>query len=215
MPEMGGFEATEAIRAHETRTGSHVPIVALTAHAMAGDRERCLAGGMDGYLSKPIEVNDLIATVERLGSGPVSAGSQAVEAKAVSVFDERTALAHTGGDRRLLKQIVKLFRADSPTSLRRIDRALRDRDSEALRMAAHAIKGAIATVGSTAGRNAAAQLEAQARSSNWLEAQRARDELRNVIRRLDEAFQSAGLLSRAATAPTRKARVTRRKRSAS
>ena len=82
-------------------------------------------------------------------------------------------------------------------------------------MAAHAIKGAIATVGSTAGRNAAAQLEAQARSSNWLEAQRARDELRNAIRRLDEAFQSAGLLSRAATAPTRKARVTRRKRSAS
>jgi HPt (histidine-containing phosphotransfer) domain-containing protein len=131
---------------------------------------------------------------------------------ALSVFDERTALAHTGGDRRLLKQIVKLFRGDSPASLRRIDRALRDRDGEALRMAAHAIKGAIATVGSAAGRNAAAQLETQARSSNWLEAQRARDELRNVIRRLDEAFQSAGLLSRGATAPPRKGRVTRRKR---
>jgi CheY-like chemotaxis protein len=215
MPEMSGFEATEAIREHEARTGSHVPIVALTAHAMAGDRERCLAGGMDGYLSKPIEVNDLIATVERLGSGRASAGGPSVEAKALSVFDERTALAHTGGDRRLLKQIVKLFRADSPASLRRIDRALRDRDGEALRMAAHAVKGAIATVGSAAGRNAAAQLETQARSSNWLEAQRARDELRTVIRRLDEAFQSAGLLPRGGKGPTRKARVTRRKRSAS
>jgi two-component system, sensor histidine kinase and response regulator len=215
MPEMGGFEATEAIREHEARTGSHVPIVALTAHAMAGDRERCLAGGMDGYLSKPIEVNDLIATVERLGSGEVSQAGHSVRPKALSLFDERTALSHTGGDRRLLKQIIKLFRADCPASLKRIDRALRGRESEALRMAAHAIKGAIATVGSSAGRDAAAQLEMQARSNNWLEAERARDELRNIVRQLDEAFESAGLLSRAAKGRRRNPKVARRKRSRS
>src|SRR5262245_15409472 len=215
MPEMGGFEATQAIREHETRTGSHVPIVALTAHAMAGDRERCLAGGMDGYLSKPIEVDDLIVTVERFGSAAGNEGAHSVQPERHPLFDERAALAHTGGDRKLLKEIVKLFRAATPASLRRIDRALGGRDSEALRMAAHTVKGAIATVGSPAGRDAAAQLEAQARSSNWLEAARARDELRSAIRQLDEAFQSAGLLSRAGKARTRKAKVARRKRSES
>src|SRR5207253_2280879 len=55
MPEMGGFEATGRIRAAERDTGRHVPIIALTAHAMKGDRERCLAAGMDGYVSKPLQ----------------------------------------------------------------------------------------------------------------------------------------------------------------
>ena len=68
MPEMSGLEATEHIRAEEAGTGAHVPIVALTAHAMQGDRDRCLAAGMDDYLSKPIDVGRMIATVERLGA---------------------------------------------------------------------------------------------------------------------------------------------------
>jgi len=102
MPEMNGLEATAAIRAGERGGGRRLPIIAMTAHAMTGDRERCLAGGMDGYLSKPIEVNDLIATVERLGSGPVSAGSQAVEAKAVSVF-----VSYSHVDEMLRKELGK------------------------------------------------------------------------------------------------------------
>ncbi len=65
MPEMNGFEATAAIRAREG-AGSRVPIVAMTAHAMAGDRERCLAAGMDGYVTKPVHRETLIAEVERL-----------------------------------------------------------------------------------------------------------------------------------------------------
>ena len=69
MPKMGGFDATQAIRQREAATGSRVPIVALTAHAMQGDRERCLAAGMDGYLPKPIDVDELIATVEQLARG--------------------------------------------------------------------------------------------------------------------------------------------------
>ena len=59
MPEMGGLDATVAIRAHEQQTGAHVPIIAMTAHAMQGDRERCLAAGMDDYISKPISVADI------------------------------------------------------------------------------------------------------------------------------------------------------------
>ncbi len=66
MPEMDGFEATARIREHEKSTDKHVPIIALTAHAMVGDRERCLAAGMDEYVSKPINADDLFAAIERL-----------------------------------------------------------------------------------------------------------------------------------------------------
>ena len=102
---------------------------------MQGDRERCLAAGMDGYLSKPIDVDELIATVERFGAARHVAARRAHGRTPDddSVFDERAALAYTGGDRRLLKQVVRMFRADYPSSLRRIERALRRRDAEALR----------------------------------------------------------------------------------
>jgi len=108
--------------------------------------------------------------------------------------------------------VIAIFRSDAPASLRRIDSALRRHDSEALRMAAHAVKGAIATVGSPAGREAASELESMARSSSWVEAHRAVDELRRVMRQLDDAFQAAGLLPRASTRK-RVRRATPRKRS--
>ena len=66
MPRMGGFEATTAIRRAERATGSHVPIVAMTAHALKGDRERCLEAGMDEYITKPLNATELCALVERL-----------------------------------------------------------------------------------------------------------------------------------------------------
>jgi two-component system sensor histidine kinase/response regulator len=66
MPEMDGFEATAAIRKQEESTGQHLPIVAMTANAMQGDRERCLAAGMDGYIAKPIHAKDLMDAIENL-----------------------------------------------------------------------------------------------------------------------------------------------------
>lgn len=66
MPEMDGFEATAAIREKEKSAGTHIPIIAMTANAMRGDEERCLSAGMDGYVSKPIQTKELIATIERL-----------------------------------------------------------------------------------------------------------------------------------------------------
>jgi two-component system sensor histidine kinase/response regulator len=218
MPEMGGFEATHEIRERERGTAQHLPIVALTAHAMAGDRERCLAAGMDGYLSKPIEVDDLIATVERFGAGAaaVVAAPAGDHHEHAAVFDEKIALGYTGGDRQLLKEVIGLFRSDSPASLRRIDRALRRRDSEALRIAAHALKGAIATVGSQAGRDAAAELETMARSNRFGDAERICGDLRHLIKQLDEAFAAAGLVSRPARRQARtRTRAVRKRRSRS
>jgi len=78
MPEMDGFEATSAIRVREQRTGRHLPIIAMTAHAMRGDQERCLAAGMDGYIPKPIRVQELIALLERFSG--VAANVEAVPA---------------------------------------------------------------------------------------------------------------------------------------
>jgi two-component system, sensor histidine kinase and response regulator len=66
MPEMDGFEATAAIRERERLTGTHIPIVAMTAHALKGDQDRCLSAGMDAYVSKPIRTNELFATIERM-----------------------------------------------------------------------------------------------------------------------------------------------------
>ena len=195
MPEMGGLEAARAIR--EREDGAHrLPLIALTAHAMQGDRERCLEAGMDGYLSKPIDVDELIAVVERFAEGVAGASTaaRAIESPVTrAVFDERAALAYTGGDRRLLAEVVKLFRADCPPSLRRIDRAIARRDAEALRMAAHRLKGAIATVGAPASRQVAADLEDTARAKNFDKAKRTYAKLRQELERLDKAFAKAGL----------------------
>src|ERR1700730_10932596 len=71
MPEMDGLQATAAIRRGELMSGKHIPIIAMTAHAMTGDKERCLEAGMDGYISKPLRVEDLFSTIEEVLAMPV------------------------------------------------------------------------------------------------------------------------------------------------
>ncbi len=217
MPEMSGFEATEAIRRAEARTGAHLPIVALTAHAMQGDRERCLAAGMDAYLPKPIDVDELIATVERIGGvGPPVAAPRRTTAhppKSDAIFDERSALAHTGGDRKLLKEIITLFRSDAPSYVRRIERALKREDGEALRTAAHGLKGAIATVGSPAGRQAAAEVEHAGRSLRFDVAATSYVLLLRRMKQLDAAFVAAKLARASVKRRTPRPAVRKRKKS--
>jgi len=196
MPEMGGFEATAAIRAREHGTGQRLPVIALTAHAMKGDRERCLAADMDGYLSKPIDVTELISTVERLAQGERSEERVESSPDSPTIFDEHAALAYAGGDRKLLKEVIATFRGSCPSYQQRIERALEDNDAEALRTTAHALKGAIATIGSTAGRQAAADLEQRAREGDFENARSTYASLDACIRQLDTAFARARLASR-------------------
>jgi PAS domain S-box-containing protein len=216
MPEMSGLEAAEAIRDREGSGGRRLPIIALTAHAMQGDRERCLDAGMDGYLSKPIDVDELVETVEQFANEVRASGRppKPMQAPASAVFDEQAALAHTGGDRRLLEEVIALFQSDAPTYVRRIAIAVRRRNGDELQMAAHGLKGALATVGSPRGRELAAELEDMGRSRRFAEAAARSTRLHDHLKVLDEAFASAGLLSRPAAPraarPTKRRTATRR-----
>ena len=208
MPEMGGLEATRAIRAAEDPTAARLPIVALTAHALKGDRERCLEAGMDGYLAKPIDVNQLIATVERIAStGDPTGPSGVVGSLSPAVFDEEEALVHTGGDRELLKEVIALFQADCQPALRALKRAIKAGDGEALALGAHALKGSIATVGGRQGQGLAAELERAGRAKHLGEVAPLYEALEHQIALLAEQFRSAGLASPSKRAAARGARA--------
>jgi PAS domain S-box-containing protein len=136
MPEMGGLEATAAVRAREQGTGRRTRIVAMTAHAMAGDRERCAAAGMDGYLPKPLVPTDLFELVE--GRDRASAGADADAA----MFDHHELLHRLSGDEDLLADVVKMFVEDCPRRLEAIGGAIDRGDAAQIRAETHALKGA-------------------------------------------------------------------------
>jgi CheY-like chemotaxis protein len=157
MPEMGGFEATAAIRALEKTTGSHVRIVAMTAHAMKGDRERCLAAGMDDYLAKPIDPGMLYEAVERAGGG--SAGEAASRHRGDAVFRLDDVLPRLGNDEELLADVIRLFLEDAPRRLKAIEQAVSERNARQIRAEAHALKGSASNLSARGVVEAALALE--------------------------------------------------------
>jgi len=167
MPEMGGFEATGAIRALDSER-SRVPIIAMTAHAMKGDRERCLAAGMNEYLTKPLDPRQLCLVVEQIAEGRPAAGDgHSAATQAVAPDISLQVLARVGGDRQLLAEISRLFVDDAPRHLERIRHALDARDGEALRRAAHGLKGAAANFDADGVVNAARALEEIGRTGDF------------------------------------------------
>ncbi len=191
MPEMGGFEATAAIREREKAIGTHVPIIAMTAYAMKGDRERCLEAGMDAYLSKPIEAKRLFETLESVV--PVSARTEASavrEETAAGVVDEHALLEGMGGDGRLLKEVIGLFLADYPKRLSEVKKAVADGNAQALAGAAHALKGSVGTFAVMGAYEAAANLETIGRGGGVTGAEKALDGLEEELSRLARALRS-------------------------
>jgi PAS domain S-box-containing protein len=165
MPEMGGLEATRVIREKEKGSGHHLPIIAMTAHAMQGDREQCLEAGMDGYLAKPIDPKTFLQTVE--GISARSVGSESAEneetAGLAGALDGKALLARFSGNRKLLRNIVKTFREDCPRMMGRIRNALTARDAVALADSAHALKGSIGNFGDSAALETTREMEKAAR----------------------------------------------------
>jgi two-component system sensor histidine kinase/response regulator len=146
MPEMDGFEATRAIRLEEQGTKRHLPIVAMTAHALKGDKERCLDAGCDGYLAKPIDSRSLYETVEGIvASNNLSAESSSPADQGEPIWEPSAALARVDGDLPFLKEMIQLFESNCPKWIAELDKAVRAGDAKSINKAAHSIKGVTAT----------------------------------------------------------------------
>jgi signal transduction histidine kinase/CheY-like chemotaxis protein/HPt (histidine-containing phosphotransfer) domain-containing protein len=155
MPEVDGFEATRQIRQEEQTTGRHVSIVATTAHAMTGDRERCLLAGMDEYLSKPIHRQELLAVLARLGAHrimpPPKQGSELKNTRDIAaneMLNKTELLSRLDGDAQLLRELIEIFLADSHSLLQQVSDAVTSRDPDALQRAAHKLSGTVSIFGS-------------------------------------------------------------------
>jgi signal transduction histidine kinase/CheY-like chemotaxis protein len=163
MPVMGGFDATRIIRERERESPRHIPIVALTARAMKGDREQCLAAGMDSYLTKPFRAEELYAMVDALGVPHATPASPSVSVDA-SVSD--AILERFLGDRDLLCVVAQTFVERVPVLLDELDDAVTRRDAEGVHQAAHSLKGSVGNFGHAPSFGAAAALEHMGRSGN-------------------------------------------------
>jgi CheY-like chemotaxis protein len=164
MPEMDGFETTARIREWEATSSRRVRIIALTAHAMKGDRERCLDSGMDGYVSKPIRVAELNAELARFWS-PVCESSRVSEGPEL-----QKALEFVEGDRELFRELIQLFLDDSPRLLNELQQAIESKDAKTTQRAAHTLKGTLLNFDAIEAAECARRIEACARECQLEEA---------------------------------------------
>lgn len=165
MPVMDGYEACRAIRAIESKTGGNrIPVVAMTAYALAGDQEKCLQAGADAYLSKPAHPAEILAMLDRLMTdeeatpaahcdvvvaGERNSGGLAEEDSSVPVFDQDELLQRLGGRKELLQRFVGIFRKNADGYIASMQESLQKSDTEQVRFHAHAIKGAAANIGAS------------------------------------------------------------------
>ena len=193
MPELDGFAVTAAIRLREEAIGMRIPIVALTAHAMNGDRERCLAAGMDAYLSKPVSRAELSAAIADLlphgrPAAPPPAAASADRDPRGEAFDPAPALARTGGDEELLRKLIGLFVAQSGKLLPRIREAGERGDGPALERHAHKLKGSLGGFGAARATDAAHRLELMGRSGEMGPVPAAIGELESEVARIRDSM---------------------------
>jgi PAS domain S-box-containing protein len=189
MPEMDGFEATAAIRAREARTGDHTWIVAMTAHALKGDRERCLAAGMDAYVTKPLRPLELYQVVE--GRTP-DASDAPLGVAPPGALDLAVALERVDGDLELLKELAGLFLDECPRRMAEIRAAISQRNVLKLQQEAHTLKGSVGNFGAQETFEAARRLETVGRGQDWTGVEEAWAALEQAIGRLEPALAGIG-----------------------
>jgi two-component system, sensor histidine kinase and response regulator len=189
MPEMGGFEATTLIRQSEQGTTRHVPIVAMTAHAMKGDRDRCLAAGMDEYVAKPIEGRELADVLEKVTSRSRStAATDTHNVPAKDVLDRAKLWNSLDGDLELLKELMDLFIEECPYSLEAVRDAIARTDAEGLYRASHALRGAMSNFYAIDACEAARNLEALGTGDDFTGAEEGLTVLRHSVQELRDSL---------------------------
>ena len=167
MPELDGIEATKAIREREQETGAHVPIIALTAHALKGDRERCLAIGMDGYVSKPVRSNELFEAIRPFFRQRSSAHATAeVEPQSGVAIDWEAVLDSVAGDAGILREVVEQATIEYPELVAQLDEAIRQADANTVQRVAHGLKGSARIFAATAVEQLSETIETMARDGS-------------------------------------------------
>jgi CheY-like chemotaxis protein/HPt (histidine-containing phosphotransfer) domain-containing protein len=188
MPVLDGLDATRAIRTEEQSSGSHLPIIVLTAHAMKGDRERCLAAGADEYVTKPIGPRDLLAAIDRATHTKAGAATETPvpppDPAVLPVLDSAAALERVEGDRELLEELMEMFAAECSHGIAEIRKSLEARDMRLLERLAHTLKGASASLAAGRVADAAYALEKQARTGEVGNAEQLLGTLNGEIDRL-------------------------------
>jgi two-component system, sensor histidine kinase and response regulator len=163
MPVMGGIEATQKIRSEEQGTGKHVPIIAMTAHAMEGDAEKYLASGMDGYVSKPVRPAQLRAEIERLTQQrlnlekPDSLSRDLGPSESVVDFEELS--VRLEGDRKLLFDLLAIFQEEFPRYQEALRGAIHSNDGARIATTAHTLKGMLSNLSAKRAAESAARIE--------------------------------------------------------
>ena len=193
MPEMGGFEATADIRLKEQTTGNHIHIVAMTAHAMKGDRERCLKAGMDAYLSKPIQSKSLFEVVEGSATADRDDDGASIEPATTnsgteSILDWSAAVDRVAGREDVLRQMVLLFFKEADKLLPALREAIAQRDMVIVRRLAHSIKGSATCFAAPPAVAAATRAEFMGRDENLTDADEAYALLEREIGRLRQVL---------------------------
>ncbi len=215
MPKLDGVEATRSIRMAESKLDRRTPIVAMTAHAMRGDREKYLASGMDGYISKPFRPIEMFELVETLGlqrnretvaakpthpnpdrsPTPTTTTTNAVAPKTLAkLLDTATLLSNTGGDSELAQQMIDLFLTESKAQLEQIQNAIASRDGIEISKAAHLLRGSVAIFGATRCVNLLRKMEALGQARESGDAKKLQPELVGVVHELCSELETAKLL---------------------
>ncbi len=193
MPEMDGIEATRIIRDPGSSTLNHeIPIIAMTAHAMGSDKDRCLEAGMNDYLTKPIDSKALADTLNKWLPEKVSVEEKMEIAKAQpdpEIFDREGIMERVLGDEELAKELINSFLEDTPAQLKNLKAMIEAGDVSDVERLAHSIKGASANLGGEVLRSAAYGVEKAAKAGNLDSARELMPELERQFGLLREAMR--------------------------
>lgn len=200
MPELDGFEATRLIRSGQTgESNRNLPIVAMTANAMVGDRERCIEAGMDDYIAKPVRKQDFVRMLEKyLQYRPQAVAVEqppADEALEGEIFDEKDMLQRLEQDTFIAREIIAQFMQDAPDQISGILQAFHERDAGQMRLLAHTMKGAAATIGAVRLSSQALAVEKALKSGGALAAETLIPALEQQLNLLREELSRTGWLA--------------------